>query len=387
MPLLMETSAALERAPHATEELSFEVQTDDCAALALWRELDLRLRNPFLFCSWDWIDAWVRVFGPSLPHFYFVGRCGGEVVGIALLVEGSFREGLIPIRTLHLGTAGEPVRDSVCVEYNRLLVAPLHAAAFADALRKHLSAEARWDRLHLDGLASDWVPRLVEPGAPQELLRIPSHYFDLRLARDAGRDVLATLGSSTRRNIKQNQRQLGTITLDWSETVDDAEAIFNELIALHQARWTAEGKPGCYASASFTGFHRALLQRLVPQKRMVLARGRTSNGTLGCVQLLVERNRLLLYQCGSARLDSKLSPGLITDYLSMQAGLERGFDAYDFLAGDTVHKRKLSTHAQEVVWATWRRPSWKFRLADALRAVKRRLVRPTPAAPNTPETV
>jgi CelD/BcsL family acetyltransferase involved in cellulose biosynthesis len=107
---------------------------------------------------------------------------------------------------------------------------------------------------------------------------------------------------------------------------------------------------------------------------MVLTRVRNATGVIGCVQLFVERNRLLFYQCGSARVDPKLSPGLITDYLSMQAGLERGYDAYDFLAGDTVHKRKLSTGSRKITWLAWNRPRWKFRAADMLRAVKRRLL-------------
>lgn len=353
--------------------VSFRTSTDDRLALAEWKALDQGLQNPYLSCSWDWVETWVQVYGRLLPHRYLIGRVGNETVGMALLVEGAFREGPFPVRTLHLGTAGEPVRDSVCVEYNRSLIATEHRRAFVAGLWQHIEDDQRWDRLHFDGLADD-IASVVLAGRVLELQRAPCHYFDLAAARREGCDVLTKLGTSTRRNIKQNQKQLGPLVLDWSETVAEADAIFSELIELHQARWTADGEHGCYASELFTRFHRTLIQRLVPQKKLILTRARCERQTLGCVQLFVEDNRLLFYQCGSARLDAKLSPGLMADYLSIQAGLERGYDAYDFLAGDTVHKRKLSTHAREVVWATYRRPRWRFRAAEVLRAIKRRIV-------------
>ena len=358
----------------AVESLDWEVVRDDVHGLDLWQSLDEQLGNDFVTCSCDWVRTWVQVFGDGLPHRYLVARRASEPVGIALLVESVRYAGPIPIRTLHLGTAGEADHDSVCVEDNRPLVDPQFEAPFFAGLWQHVESDRRWDSFRSDGLTAEVLPALNCAHSPAETRAVPSHYFDLMNCRTNGRTLLDQLGQSTRRSIKQSLKQLGPLTIDWSESVTEAQDIFADLIRLHQARWTAIGEPGCYASAHFTRFHWELLHRWVPQRRMVLTRVRRGSETLGCAQLFVERNRLLLYQCGSTRVDPKVSAGLITDYLSMQASLERGYDAYDFLAGDTVHKRKLSTHARKIHWLTWNRPRWKFPAAEMLRAFKRRFL-------------
>jgi CelD/BcsL family acetyltransferase involved in cellulose biosynthesis len=50
--------------------------------------------------------------------------------------------------------------------------------------------------------------------------------------------------------------------------------------------------------------------------------------------------------------------------------LRRGYDAVDFLAGDTEHKRRLSTHHAELAWVVWRRPNLKNSAIDAMRRIK-----------------
>ena len=55
----------------------------------------------------------------------------------------------------------------------------------------------------------------------------------------------------------------------------------------------------------------------------------------------------------------------------MLEGARRGYDAFDFLAGDDQYKRVLSTHHNVVYWMNWRRPSFKFRLLDGLRSLRK----------------
>ena len=57
----------------------------------------------------------------------------------------------------------------------------------------------------------------------------------------------------------------------------------------------------------------------------------------------------------------------------MQSCYERGLTEYDFLAGDSIYKRQLSTATRELVWARWRRPAFRWRAVDELAKVKRRI--------------
>ena len=102
-----------------------------------------------------------------------------------------------------------------------------------------------------------------------------------------------------------------------------------------------------------------------------MVRVRQENRVLGILYLLIEQNRLWYYQGGLPEHKSKHSLGNVTQYLVMLEGARRGYDAFDFLAGDDQYKRVLSTHHNVVYWMNWRRPSFKFRLLDGLRSLRK----------------
>lgn len=283
------------------------------------------------------------------------------------------KDGPLTVRTRHIGTAGEPEDDTVYVEYNRLLVAPEYREWFAGVVIAYMASDPDWDRIHFDGFLADAAALLtaIEPGFGVQ--RVPSFFFDLRKARESGTDVISGLGQATRKNLRTNLTDYGAIQTDWAEDEEQAECIWNDLVRLHQQRWRALGKPGVFASRRFCSFHREFIRQLLPRGQVVLFRARQGENVIGCLYALVEQNRLLVYQCGSAPYSNhKLSPGLVTDYLLMEESLRRGFDAYDFLAGTSQHKQKLSTSSNELVWGSLQRPRWKFAMLESLRDIKRR---------------
>ena len=208
-----------------------------------------------------------------------------------------------------------------------------------------------------------------------ELKRESAHWFDLKTTRAAGRDVLSELRSSIRRKVKRSLEAYASLEVDYADSLEPATEIFGELVELHQARWKSAGKPGSYSSQRFLQFHEELLARLVPQQRMVFVRVRSEAGTLGCVQLLVERNRALFYQCGRVAPEGRQSPGVVLDYLAILKCFERGFDAYDFLAFATQHKRHLSNASHDMIWARRRHRRLKFAALDGARQIRQFLKR------------
>ena len=106
-------------------------------------------------------------------------------------------------------------------------------------------------------------------------------------------------------------------------------------------------------------FHRDLVAALagaagvVPFPRARRRRARRS----GCVYAFADAGTVLFYQGGFAVLDdNKLRPGLVTHARCLQVCSDRGWDRYDFLAGDARYKRELSTGERDLVWATVDRP-------------------------------
>lgn len=344
-------------------------QTQDC--LQIWQTLEAQFEDVPLMCSSVWTSTWIEQYGDLVPYSFVVASRDQIPCGICLLTEGVEQfDGPLPIKTLHLGTAGEPAADSVCVEYNSLLIQPADQSAFMKALLELLSDHPTWDSLHFDGFDSIELENWDLSFPEISVRKIESRYFDLQLIRDEEREVISGFGYSTRKNLRKNMKTYGNLTTEWAETIEQAESIFSDLVTLHQTRWQKEGQPGSYASERFTRFHETLIQKLIPTGQMGLFRVKIDDAVIGCVQVLIDRNRVLCYQGGSAEYQGKLSPGVITDYLCIEECFQRGFDAYDFLAGNSHHKQKMSTHHSYLTWVQIQRPRWKFTALNALRKIK-----------------
>lgn len=351
-------------------DMTLSLVAVDETLLAKWRALERRIGSVPLAASASWTETWLRHYGERVAVRAAVAESRAGVSGIALVVDSqSHRAGPITLRTRHIGTAGEPTGDSVCVEYNGVLAAPEQRASFSSRLVERLQAETDYDELRLDGLdaasLSGWGL-----GADWIIDRRASRYFDLQAAREAGSGVIERLGGSTRSQLRRTLKKYGVVDVKWAASLDEADDILSELIELHQARWTSAGQPGAFASRRFLEFQRELIVRLVPEERVVLFRVRHQKETVGCLMLLNDRGRLLDYLSGFADFERKPSPGILSHYLCMEEALRRGFSAYDFLVGDKRHKENLSTHANELAWCRMRRRSLKNRVIDGLRRAK-----------------
>lgn len=344
--------------------------TERTAAREIWTDLERRVKDGGLACSWTWTDAWLDHYGDLVPHRFAVVEVAGTPVGAALVTRGvRQRRARLPVRTLHLGTAGEPIADSVYVQRNRLLVEAEYRCAVADTLLGSLLREPGWDEFVLDGFVSDDAQPLLR-ARPFTSRRELCRTVDLRAAADTGGEVVPLFGPKTRKNFRRSVRGLDVTECEWAETPGQALEILEELIELHQRRWTEAGHPGVFASARFTGFHRELTQRLAPTGGVSLFRVRGRDSPVGCLYGFIEGKRLLSYQSGTVASMSH-SPGLVADVLCMQACWERGLEIYDHLSGDSQYKQRLSTGEDTLVWAHARRGWARWAAIDAARALRR----------------
>jgi CelD/BcsL family acetyltransferase involved in cellulose biosynthesis len=368
-------SAVISSSPCQAVSVSLIPSGERALIAEIWEDLETRFANGSITCSWDWTETWLKYYGDFVPHYFVVGEYAGIPCGVALVSQGVDRRcGPFRVRSRHLGTAGEPDADSVCVEYNRLLVAPENRDAFASALVARIRQETNWDELLLDGFAPEDAEPLLraEPSLVAE--RRVCRAVDLRTASEMGGEILAALKTNTQKKIRRSLRGFGAIETEWADTVEHAIDVLNELINLHQQRWKQTGEPGAFSSARFVAFHRELVPRLLAKGAVILFRARSALGTIGCLYSFIEHGRVLFYQSGLTAVDdNKLKPGLVTHALCMQCCMERGLTEYNFLAGDSRYKQELSTMEQELVWASTRQRRMKFFIVDSLRRARQRM--------------
>lgn len=355
----------------AAPQLKMLPASSRAEAMFLWRSLELELGNRRLMCSSVWTDTWLDHFGSLVPHQFAVRMVNGCAEGIALLTQGVDRHaGPFALNTWHVGTAGEADADSLCVEYNTLLCRFEDRICFAHELLMWVADRSNADEFHLDGFESACVRKLQVQSPEITLDSKPSHFFDLATTYATGEDPIMQLTPRTRGKIRRTLRYLGDVRCEWAATAQRAEQIFRELVELHQARWKSVGKPGSYSSRRFFDFHLDLLHRAVPLGMMGFFRVHVNNQTIGCTQILIDDNRALVYQSGRIAVAGPISLGVAIDYLCIRECLQRRYDAIDFLAGNAVHKQRLSTNSSDLAWLTWRRPNLKNATVDAMRRLK-----------------
>jgi hypothetical protein len=380
--IIGEQLQAAPRESHSVPELKLEILTGKYqeVCLADWVELERRLENQRLTCSSAWIKNWLEVYGDLVNYEFAIAKVEQRVCGVALIVHSQhLKNGYFKIRSTHLGTAGEPHGHSVVVEYNSLLVEDHYRQQFCKQLYQLVFTRSDWDELHLDGYEDQELEPFALSHMPDNKIQYEyqqreSRYLNLANLCNQRQDILSALGKSTKSNIKRKLKVYGEIKLEWAENQQAAILIFDELIALHQARWQQQGLPGAFASERFRQFQLNLIHKLLPEQKVVLFKASAQQETIGCLMLLVDQGRLLDYLSGFAPFASGTSPGLMTHYLCMEEALKRGFLAYDFLVGDKRHKENLGKESTTITWFKAQRKTWKFRMQEFLRLIKHKFL-------------
>ena len=368
------------------ELLSFSQKAD---AARRWQYLEQSIRNTGLTNSWFWINTWLDQYDGIVQPVFAFGKQGNQLIGAALITKTTHRIRGIPISAVHLGTAGEPEKESTFVQYNRLLVAPDHLDAFATGLVCTLRQQLHWSELRLDGFVPEHADALIRAGENARLqFRIDkrkSPAFDFQKAAEEGyQDVISALGTNTRYNIRRSlrlfERNFGQLRIGWAETPEQARDSLDELIQLHQKRWERVGEHGAFQSERVRRYHEGLIDALSlwPQGSLIIFRIVYGKMTIGCLFNFVdEGGHVMSYKSGFPLFDdNRLKPGLVTHVVCMeeckrrslievekyrQSGFpeeecrKRGLLTYDFLTGETLYKQQLSNTEHDLTWITARR--------------------------------
>lgn len=348
-----------------------------------WRELEARSDASF-FLSWACIGTWLgnlpRHVRPKLvTATASSGPDAGRLVGLALIVERTIRRrGIFVVRKRLLHTTGNPQIDALMIEYNGVLTDRAHPQAH-DAMLRFLAQPGRrwagnWEELHLPALARSPQANALaaSTGCTPQYRSAPTFQVDLDAVRANDGDYLALLHRDTRYQVRRGLRDLaahGAVTLQAAGSVEQALSDLDALAALHQTVWTARGQAGAFATPAALRFHRQLITQHFASGAVQLLALRVGEQPIGYLYNFVHGGHVYNYQSGLdyAPQWAKSHPGLVAHALAIELNARAGRRVYDFMFGDYRYKRQLCTQQAELHWLELQRPSWKFRLEDALR--------------------
>ena len=345
------------------------------ALRADWARLHAADRRSTFFLSPLWVDTWLSVFGNDL-HIEFACFCSnGATEGIALIASNK-KKGPLAIKKYFLNTAGEQ-RGSPMLEHNALLCRPELLDSFAGALSEYADT-LNWDEWVFNGVRASDMELLCErfKGAP-DLQWQPAPFVDLEVLRNSNASFLASLSSNTRQKIRRSIKlyeQQAELNVSFARDQEEALTYFAELMRLHQALWQARDKTGAFSDPAFLSFHEAIIKAGTPSTDYDVIRVSCGEATIGVVYNLIFNGHISYYQSGfEYQSDNRIKPGLVCHSLVVQYALDQGYKEYDLLAtanGGSQYKTSLANAERLLAWASYRRISPKFKLAQALKRAK-----------------
>ena len=319
----------------------------DFAALGLrWRALEARAEASF-FQSWTWVGCRATTRFPD-PVLLAV-QINGQDAALGL-----FNRHPTPLapRTLRLNETGQRQLDAIYVEHNGLLLARGQEALLASTLR-WLLGTAGVERVILSGVDAPHLIAAQQSGAAwRRGLWEPAPCIDFTTLPG---DYLASLSANTRAQIRRSDRhyaQDGALRVERAGSKAEARAMFEALGVLHQATWTARGKPGAFANPEFLHFHHELLGRGFSRGETDLLCVRAGERVIGYLYNFRYGNRVLTYQSGFAypQESTPRKPGLTTHHIAIEMYCSEGAAVYDFLAGEDRYKSSLSNAQTDLYW-------------------------------------
>ena len=324
----------------------------------LWQDLQVRADATF-FLRWEWIGAWLAELDPLPP--VLIGEAGGALVLLGALcprrrVEG----GIVQVNGLHLHSTGERAKDVIAIEYNGFLVDRAWAGQAEPEAVAWLLGPARLDgrrrdELHILAACAADQAKLAPPGLLLQIpARKPSWRVDLAAVRAAAGGYLATLGPSTRQQIRRAMRlyaEAGPLVAERAGTAAEGLGFLDALAVLHQRQWQARGEPGGFAFPFFERFQRRLVAGGVPAGTVELLRVQAGKQVLGYLFNLVHHGHVMAFVSGfDFPADPRCKPGLVCHALAITRHAEEGAAIYDFLAGAARYKSNLGQPGPEFVY-------------------------------------
>lgn len=319
-----------------------------------WRDLEARADCSF-FQTWTWVGCLApeRFTDPVLVEAAENGRT------VALALFNRTRRGM-----LYLSESGSAALDCPYVEQNGVLAETGRAEELTVAC---LRAVAARHVVVMSGVGETTLRAARDAaGLVWSWRSQVSPFVDLEALRHSGVDYLTERSANTRQQIRRSDRfygRNGTIETKRAETVAEAWAMLDAMGVLHQATWTARGKPGSFAEPFFRRFHLALIEAAAPRDEVLLLRVSCQEAVVGILYGFSFRGRMLAYQSGFdyGVEDRQAKPGLTCHHAAIRYSLAQGFKIYDFLAGEDRYKRSLGDRDYTQNWME-AGPSWSPRL-------------------------
>jgi len=361
-------------------EIEFDLNYNTTEIAREWTELE-SLVKPSFFLSWAWIGSW-HSHESKKPAVVRV-RQGSRTIALAFLQNHVSRRHMMSVRQLCLNETGEKSRDRLMIEHNNFLMAGDDQRNILPVIFRALqstSALGEWDELLLGGVSQEVAQAATIAGLSVQVDRMsPDYCVNLLEAREEGGSWTDKLSPNLRAQIRQSRKfyeETGALELRAARSAVEAVEFFEQLIKLHDTYWRSKGRSGAFDSQYARNFHRDLISAHSQTGNVELLRLSAGAQVLGYLYNFQLSGTVSNYQSGFVYGSSnRQRPGLIAHALAIDRAMARGWDTYDFLAGDSAYKARLAEDKGKLIWCRAQRRRPGLIIERAARFAKRSLTR------------
>ena len=262
--------------PH---ELKLIKSTEEFRLLEpVWNDLLSQSPSNNFFLTWEWLWNWWQVYArPGDKLSIFVIDKENEISAIApFYVRKRRLHGIYPVRRMmFLGTQeegdGDVGSDYMDIIYRDGEEKSFIHAFFAAIAEYDMCDEIYFSKMDVSARTYDLIRN--ESAGLRFLSLIANEYVSPYIQLPSTwDDYLKSLSSSMRWNIRNEQRKLQNCPhVVFRKTSDPVELVqdFDELVKLHENRWSSNGIEGAFSNEKFTLFHKNIM-KCISKRELVL---------------------------------------------------------------------------------------------------------------------
>ena len=317
-----------------------------------------------VFLSWDWVETWWEVFGPTKELAVATAHDGSNLVGVAPLYRwragGPGRPGVLRL----LGSG-----DSVSPDYLSFVTRRGYEVPATVALLEHVLRPGGAKALDMSDTPEDApLLRLLasNSGARQwswsvaQCSECPYAVLPNRWEDYEG-GLTRNMRSNLRRRTRKLMGELGARVLRWHAT-EQIDAGVAELARLHRLRWTGRAERYGFSDAGYLAFHRRIAERFAAHGWLRLYGLEVDGAVIAAWYGYRYGDVLYYYQSGFDPAWYAHSPGMVLKATVIREAIEEGVKELDLLKGAHPYKRSWADRSRRTVRLMIARPGVKGRL-------------------------
>jgi CelD/BcsL family acetyltransferase involved in cellulose biosynthesis len=304
-----------------------------------WEALVSSSGSNCVFLTHEWLFTWWKHLSEGRELSIIAARDGKKLIGIMPLAKRSAQYARMMPRVaefLGSGVIGsdyldaiiekgreEEVLGSFCRELNRwglmLQLNQLRARNCTAASLAEVLGKQQW-------IASETSINVCP------FIDLGNHTWE---------SYLASLSSSQRYSFNRKLRALQKafeVRLDVIETEDEAQHGLDQIIELHQKRWSSRGLSEAFQTAAVTAFHQEFAGLAAKRGWLRLIILNLDNVARAAIYGFRYGPTFYFYQSGFDPAYGKQSVGLVVMGLAIKQALEEGACEYDLLHGEEEYK-------------------------------------------------